>query len=47
MAAPGQILISVQTYELVQAHVEVARLEPVLVKGVAEPLQVYNVLSVK
>ena len=43
MAAPGQILISLQTYELVQPHVEVARLEPVMVKGLADPMQVYNV----
>ena len=46
MAAPGQILISAQTYELVQPQVEVARLEPVMVKGLAAPMQVYNVLSV-
>lgn len=46
MAAPGQILISAQTYELVKAHVEVTRLEPILVKGLADPLQVYNVLNV-
>ena len=46
MAAPGQILISPQTYELVQPQVEVARLEPVMVKGLADPMQVYNVLNV-
>jgi adenylate cyclase len=45
MAAPTQILISPQTYELVQAHVNVARLEPVMVKGIVEPMQVYNVLN--
>jgi adenylate cyclase len=45
MAAPNQILISPQTYELVQAQVKVARLEPVMVKGIAEPMQVYNVLN--
>jgi len=45
MAAPGQILISSQTYELVQSHVEVARLEPLMVKGLADPMQVYNVLD--
>ncbi len=45
MAAPNQILISPQTYEMVQSHVEVARLEPIMVKGLAEPMQVYNVLS--
>jgi adenylate cyclase len=46
MAAPWQILISAQTYELVQPQVEVARLEPVMVKGLADPMQVYNVLNV-
>jgi adenylate cyclase len=45
MAAPNQILISWQTHELVQAHVKVARLEPIMVKGLADPVQVYNVLS--
>ena len=45
MAAANQILISPQTYEMVQSHVEVARLEPIMVKGLAEPMQVYNVLS--
>jgi class 3 adenylate cyclase len=45
MAAADQILISSQTYELVQAQVHVARLEPIMVKGLADPLQVYNVLS--
>ena len=45
MAAPDQILISSQTHDLVQAHVQVARLEPIMVKGLADPLQVYNVLS--
>ena len=45
MAAPNQILISSQTHDLVQAHVKVARLEPIMVKGLADPLQVYNVLG--
>lgn len=45
MAAANQILISLQTYELVQAHVNVARLEPIMVKGLADPMQVYNVLN--
>src|SRR5512143_2986702 len=45
MAAPNQILISLQTHDLVHAHVQVARLEPIMVKGLADPLQVYNVLS--
>ncbi len=45
MAAANQILISSQTYELVQAQVHVARLEPIMVKGLADPMQVYNVLS--
>ena len=45
MAARNQILISWQTHDLVQAHVEVARLEPIMVKGLADPVQVYNVLN--
>jgi class 3 adenylate cyclase len=45
IAAPDQILISAQTYNLVQTHVEVARLEPFMVKGLADPMQVYNVLN--
>jgi adenylate cyclase len=45
LAAPNQILISSQTYELVKPHVEVARLEPIMVKGLSEPMQVYNVLN--
>jgi adenylate cyclase len=47
MAAPDQILISSQTHDLVQPHVQVARLEPVMVKGLADPMQVYNVLSME
>jgi adenylate cyclase len=45
MAAANQILISPQTYGLVQPHVEVARLEPIMVKGLADPMHVYNVLN--
>lgn len=45
IAAPNQILISPQTYELVRSRVEVARLEPLMVKGLADPMQVYNVLN--
>jgi adenylate cyclase len=45
MAAANQILISPQTYELVQGRVNVARLEPIMVKGLADPMQVYNVLT--
>jgi adenylate cyclase len=45
MAAPNQILISSQTHDLVQAQVDVARLEPIMVKGLADPMQVYNVLN--
>jgi class 3 adenylate cyclase len=45
MAASDQILISPQTYGLVQARVDVARLEPIMVKGLADPMHVYNVLN--
>ncbi len=45
IAGPGQVLISPQTYELVKDRVEVVRLESVLIRGLTEPMQVYNVLS--
>jgi len=45
MAASNQILISPQTYGLVQPHVDVARLEPIMVKGLADLMHVYNVLN--
>lgn len=45
IAAPGQILITQQTYELVRPAVEVEALPPVNVRGISESLQVYNVLS--
>jgi tetratricopeptide (TPR) repeat protein len=45
-ARPGMLLISRNTYELITADVEVNRLDPVGVKGKAEPIEVYEVLGV-
>ncbi len=45
IAAPGQILITQQTYELVRPAVEVEALPLVHVRGISESLQVYNVSS--
>src|SRR5512147_2486266 len=38
IAAPGQVLISPQTYEQVKECVEVVRLESVLIRGLTEPM---------
>jgi class 3 adenylate cyclase len=43
-AAPDQILISPQTYELIKDHVEVESLAPLAVRGLVDAMQVYNVL---
>ena len=44
VAAPDQILISPQTYELVKDQVEVEALAPLTIRGLDAELQVYNVL---
>jgi class 3 adenylate cyclase/tetratricopeptide (TPR) repeat protein len=44
VAAPGSVLISASTYRLVKALFEVSPQEPVVVKGVSEPLLLYQVL---
>jgi len=46
-AGPGQILISDATYRQVKQHVEVEDLGPVQVKGIAEPVQAYELLKIK
>jgi adenylate cyclase len=43
-AARDQILISPQTYELIKDHVEVESLAPLAIRGIADAMQVYNVL---
>ncbi len=45
LAAPGQILIAQETYDAVKPYVTVEALQPVAVRGVSQPLQLYNVLS--
>jgi PAS domain S-box-containing protein len=46
-AVSGQILISAQTYTLVQRNVVVRAVEPMLVKGKRAPLEVYEVLATR
>ena len=45
MAQAGQILIDETTYAAVRDTVKVEKLAPVQVKGMAQPVQVYNVLG--
>jgi adenylate cyclase len=45
VAKADQVLISQVTYNLVKEHVEVRKLDPIMVKGKSEPQQVYEVLG--
>jgi len=45
-ARPGALLIARTTYELIPNDVEVSALDPVEVKGKAEPIDVFEVVSV-
>jgi adenylate cyclase len=47
LAAPRQVLITQQTYNLVKDNVEVEALMPVHIRSVSEPVQLYNVLDLK
>ena len=42
-APPGGILISQRTYDLIAERIPAERLEPILVKGIDTPIQVYRV----
>jgi class 3 adenylate cyclase len=44
-AAPKQVLITKQTYDLVREQVQVKELEPVTVKGLSYPIKVFEVLE--
>jgi predicted ATPase/class 3 adenylate cyclase len=46
-APPGGILISYDTYQHVRGVFDVAVLEPIMVKGKSEPIQVYTVNSIR
>ncbi len=46
-APPGEILIGASTYSLVRNEVEVEAVEPLTLKGKAQPVPVYKVLSLK
>ena len=43
----GQLHISEKTYNAVKDFIEVLRLEPVRVKGISEPVQLYSVIKAK
>lgn len=45
VAAPQQILISGETYEMIADHVEVVELEPIQVKGRKQYTEVYELLA--
>ena len=47
LAGPDQILIDEATYRAVHDSVRVEKLQPVPVKGVSAPVQVYNVIGVR
>ena len=47
LAKPGQILISANTYSLVKDEVDAVSLPPQLVKGISEPVEVYELLKLK
>ena len=44
-AAPKQVLITKQTYDLVKDDIKANELEPVTVKGLSYPIKVYEVLE--
>lgn len=46
-APPGGILISYDTYQHVRGIFDVAVLQPIIVKGKSEPIQVYTVNSIR
>ena len=46
-AAPGEILVAEETHRLARDAVQVEPLEPLAVKGKAEPLRAYRLLNVK
>jgi class 3 adenylate cyclase/tetratricopeptide (TPR) repeat protein len=43
LATPGSILLTANTLQLVEGYVQVASLGPVTVKGLSEPVEVYEV----
>jgi len=46
-AGKGEIIISGVTYALVKDHIEAVRLEPIMVKGKANPIEIYKVTGLK
>jgi len=46
-AGKGEIIISGATYTLVKDHIEAVRLEPIMVKGKANPIEIYKVTGLR
>jgi class 3 adenylate cyclase len=46
-AEPGQILITANTYRIVKDQVMVKRLDPLLLRGRSETIEVFEVLGIK
>ncbi|HNQ51426.1 MAG TPA: adenylate/guanylate cyclase domain-containing protein [Candidatus Omnitrophota bacterium] len=46
-AGKGEIIISESTYEMARDHVIVEKLEPIMVKGKANPISIYRVTGLK
>ena len=44
-AAPKQVLVTKQTWDLVQGEMKGRELEPVIVKGLSYPIKIYEVLE--
>jgi class 3 adenylate cyclase len=46
MAAPGQIVVSNETYEIIKKQVNAKPLSPILVKGSTQPVPTYEVVEI-
>jgi class 3 adenylate cyclase len=46
MSAPGQIIVSSQTYEKIKKQVNVKPLSPILVKGSTQPVPTYEIVEI-
>jgi adenylate cyclase len=46
-ASKDEIIISGATYDLIADHIEVEKLEPIMVKGKAKPISIYRVIGMK
>jgi adenylate cyclase len=46
-ASKDEIIISESTYESAKSYIEAVRLEPIMVKGKANPIIIYKVIGLK